>query len=324
MALDDSDVRPGGTGRIVYSSEGDLTPPPEPTSTCLGQWKQRPVNVDKYVDDNLQQEAVNTENCAVLPVLGEAHKSKHAVLTQNVFRHVVRNAAKKGMKVNSEKTSMVCISDSQNYKISSYIYDAEGVRIDSTSTMKVLGWHFSSRPTPDAYLDTMIKRFRERYWTLRHLKHNGFTEKELVTVYTTIVRPVADYMMETYHSMMNDSYDEAVERLQTHALKCIFGPRLSARRLRELAGVSTLRQRRIEHCDKFARKCADSPRFSHWFPPVSGRRSGRNGDEYKEEYARCKRLYNSPLFYMRRRLNGKPGKQYGERNRQYREDWART
>ena len=90
--------------------------------------------------------------------------------------------------------------------------------------------------------------------------------------------------------------------------------------MRELADLTTLRERRIEHCDKFAMKCVDSDRFSHWFPPVTGRRSARNKEEYQEDYARCKRLYDSPLYYMRRRLNGKPGRTYGERNKQYREN----
>ena len=31
-------------------------------------------------------------------------------------------------------------------------------------------------------------------------------------------------------------------------------------------------------------------------------------------------MKDTPLFFMRRRLNGKPGKVYGERNREYREE----
>ena len=99
------------------------------------------------------------ENCPVLNVLGEAHKAKHAVATQNVFRYVVRRAEERGMRVNTSKTNMICVSDSLNYKTSSYIFDADGGRIDSTGHMKVLGWHFSSRPTVDAYVDVIIRRF---------------------------------------------------------------------------------------------------------------------------------------------------------------------
>ena len=186
--------------------------------------------------------------------------------------------------------------------------------------MKVLGWHFSDRPNVTAQVDALKRRFRERYWVLRHLKKNDFTTEDLLKVYTTIVRPVADYMQEVYHSMLTDAQDEEIERLQSHALKCIFGAGTSARKLRELSGIGTLRERRILQCDKFAHKCADSDRFAAWFPRREqlGRRT-RNKDEFLEEFARCDRLANSPLFYMRRRLNGKPGRTYGKRNEEYRQ-----
>ena len=72
-------------------------------------------------------------------------------------------------------------------------------------------------------------------------------------------------------------------------------------------------------CGKFAAKAAANPRFEFWFPPRVVR-SGRRGKEFHEFPARTDRLFNSPLYYYRRRLNGKPGKTYGERNRRYRED----
>ena len=214
---------------------------------------------------------------------------------------------------------MVCISDSLSFKPCAYILDREGERIESGEKMRVLGWHFSNKPSPDAQIETLKKRFRERIWILRHLRHNGFSEQELVSVYKSIVRPVADFMQEVYHSMINDGQDEALERLQVHALRSIFGARISGRWLRGLADLSTLRERRIIQTDKFARKCAQNVRFSSWFPKNTARKI-RNSEEFEEEYARCDRLKNSPIFYMCRRLNGKEGRSYGSRNKQYREE----
>ena len=190
--------------------------------------------------------------------------------------------------------------------------------IRSKDKLKILGFHFSDKPTPTAYIEVLTRRFRQRYWILRHLKHSGFSQEDLVKVYTSIIRPVADYMCEVYHSMINDRQDECIERLQNHALKCIYGTQFSGRRLREMAGLTTLRDRRIEATDKFASKCADSDRFYEWFPEVERQRTTRNRDTYVEQYARCDRLYYSPLYYMRRRLNGKQGKTYGKRNEEFR------
>ena len=132
--------------------------------------------------------------------------------------------------------------------------------------MKVLGWHFSSSPNATAYIEVLKRRFRERYCVLRHLKRNLFSTEDLIKVYTSIVRPVADYMMIVYHSMITDSQDEALERFQTHALKCIFGPRLSGWRMRQMIDLPTLRERQIEAVDKFAHKCADSWRRGPGLP----------------------------------------------------------
>ena len=140
-------------------------------------------------------------------------------------------------------------------------------------------------------------------------------------MYRTSIRATADYCQVVYHSLITDEQDQIIERLQSKALKCIYGPKIPYAKMREMAEVTTLRQRRMEACDRFAQKCADSPRFSKWFPKNVSRRSGRgNPDIYLEEFARCDRLKNSPIFYFRRRLNGKPGRTYGERNRKYRDE----
>lgn len=150
-------------------------------------------------------------------------------------------------------------------------------------------------------------------------KKSGFNKAELVKVYTTIIRPVLDYGCVVYHSSLTDEQDEALERLQDHALKCIFGPGASARSLRREAGISTLRDRRIEVADKFADKLVTHPRFEEVFPLKEARASRRGTPEtYLEYQARCDRLKNSPFHYYRRRLNGKPGKNYGIRNSEYR------
>ena len=117
--------------------------------------------------------------------------------------------------------------------------------------------------------------------------------------------------------MLNDEQDQIIERLQARALKNIYGYKDSYAIMRQKAGVTTHRARRIELCDKFARKALGNPRFD-WFPPRTAR-SGRRGDAYKESQARTDRLYYSPIFYYRRRLNGKEGRTYGLRNKKYRE-----
>ena len=117
--------------------------------------------------------------------------------------------------------------------------------------------------------------------------------------------------------------DEQLDRMQNHALRCIYGHGLSGRKLRALAGVTTLRARRIAHCDSFAAKCSNDPRYKHLFPRREQQRRTRSslgGEQFLETFARCERLRDSPVHFFRRRLNGKEGKVYGQRYREFRED----
>ena len=122
--------------------------------------------------------------------------------------------------------------------------------------------------------------------------------------------------------MITDGQDEAIEQLQMLALRFIYGSRLSGRSMRQMADLQTLRKRRIECCNHFDAKCVASPRFEGCLPRRSGGRITRRKEELMEEYATCDRLFNSPLFYMRRRLNGKPGRKYGQRYSEYRESYG--
>ena len=141
--------------------------------------------------------------------------------------------------------------------------------------------------------------------------------------YKTMILPVADYCDVIYHSVMTDELDEELDRAQNHALKCIFGHDKSGRKLRQLAGITTLREQRVAHCDAFATKCSTDPRYSHLFPrrnPQRRTRSSLGGEPFLETFARCDRLRDSPVHFFRRRLNGNAGKNYGQRYKEYRED----
>ena len=203
-----------------------------------------------------------------------------------------------------------------------FILDSDGNKLYSGSGLKMLGFHFGQKPTVTKHIEILRRHFRQRTWVLNHLRHAGFNSEELAKVYRSMVRPVADYMSVIYHSTLSDRQDEEVERMQSQALKMIYGRDMKYSEMWKRAGVTTLWDRRIEACDSFASKCLNT-RFSEWFPLLdSGRcstRSSSSAKTYLEKFARCDRLKNSPLYYMPRRLNGKPGKRYGDRNREYRD-----
>ena len=305
--------------KISYSDEGEVSIAEEKNRKKTGlRWKtRRPRNL-KYVDDSMLLAEINMDSADHIGVVdGRLFKCKHDLQTQNLFHRIVSRAESWGMVVNKKKTAILCISDSQTYKASSRFVDAEGEALRSGHKMKVLGFHLDSRPSVHAHIAALQIRMWETAWVLRHLKIAGFNEAELATVYRTVVRPVLDYCAVVYHPMLTDEQDQIVECLQARALKNIYGYKDSYSTMREEAGITTHRARRIELCDKFAERATALGRFG-WFPERTGR-SGCHGETYQEFPARTDRLFNSPLYYYRRRLNGKDGKTYGERNRKYRD-----
>lgn len=170
--------------------------------------------------------------------------------------------------------------------------------------MKALGVRFSCRADWKAQVEHVKKSFRSRLWTLRNLKKSGFSTEELLTVYKTMLHPIVEYACVVFHSRLTDDQDQQLELLQNQALKCIYGPYISARKMRAMAALPTLRERRVSLCDKFANKSLANPRFAHWFPEKRSRtsiRNGKNSESFREDKTRCDRLFYSPLFYYRRR-----------------------
>ena len=305
--------------RINYSDEGDVLILPEVNKKKTGlRWRALDPRTLKFVDDGMTLTKVCMDSVPSVQTASGAVRDKHDALTQNLFRRVVAKAESRGMVVNKRKTKILCVSDAQTYTAATHFFDADDERLGSGKTMKILGFHMDSRPSVHAHVRALGARMREKYWVLRHLGRAGFTQEELARVYCTVVRPVLDYCAVVYHPMLNDEQDQAVERLQAQALKCIYGYKDSYATMREKAGITTHRARRIALCDKFASKAMGNPRFASWFL-VRTARSRRRGDEYQELNARTDRLFNSPLYYFRRRLNGKEGKAYGQRNKKYRE-----
>ena len=173
---------PGGkkkkARRIDYTNELDMTVPDEMNHWTEAKWNTALAELLCYIDDGFGLSKVNFENSVGFVVSGQKYRLKHAVQAQKVFRHVVRRAEEIGMVVNSKKTAMMCTSGAMDYAAEAYILDADGQRINCGDSIKALGFYFS--PDLTVQVDKMSRRFRQRYWTLRNLKRNGFSEEELV------------------------------------------------------------------------------------------------------------------------------------------------
>ena len=121
----------------------------------------------------------------------------------------------------------------------------------------------------------------------------------------SLVLPVLDYTSVVYHSMLTVTQEQQLEHLQKLALKIIYGMfEANYEDLLAKAGIPTLKQRRLGFVDGFISKALKHPVYSSWFQEKQFVHYDlRRELIYEENYARTKRLFQSPLFYFRRRLN---------------------
>ena len=280
--------------------------PREPTERDyrhLPAWQPAPLYVLKYVDDNVIIEKLNFDS---VPTGGDSTRIKHAVRTQNLFQLIVHEAEQRGMKVNGSKTKALLVSELKSYLPRSFFVDNNNEQVKAGESMQILGFSFSSDPGMGAQVESIRRKFYARKWILHHLGHAGFSKQDLLKVYRSVILPIHDYCSCVYNSSLTQNQVSALERLQAQALKSIFGYEHSYRSLLESTGLSTLQARRDARQLKFARKCLLNPRFKAWFPLQPIERQTRNTRRplvYQETHARTNRLYNSPIFHMRRMLN---------------------
>lgn len=206
------------------------------------------------------------------------------------------------MRVNPKKTQLLCIS-ATNHTCNAYIKDG-GDTIIGGDTLKILGFTFNRSPTVEAQVHQMITKFRTRLWTLRYLRTSGMGVDDLLAAYLVFLRPLLEYAAPALHLQLTKEQTGQLELQQSRALKIVFGFGNSYRSALEKSGLTTLEERRRDLTDRFAEKLQASPRFGYLFPERKDfQRRARMGKRFREDHAKTSRLFNSPIFYMRRRLN---------------------
>ena len=100
--------------------------PGEPSPRTSAVWKAAPIGVFKYVDDGLQIQKVNMETAVAFERGGNKFRTKHAIPSQNLYQYIVGRAKSIGMKVNHEKTKLMCLSDAFSFRPEATIEDCDG------------------------------------------------------------------------------------------------------------------------------------------------------------------------------------------------------
>ena len=268
-------------------------------------WEDSEPDIYIYIDDANAVEKVQIPGSITTISQHKQLVRIHASQSEELFNTVSIRASGINMKVNNDKTQLLCISSNYTSETSSYIR-AGSQKITSGQGLKILGFKFGSRPTVRDHVDFMLDKARKKLWTVRHLKKNGMESEDLIKIFNSVIRPTLEYACPTYHPMLNNEMTAEIERVQKQACKIIYGFDCDYERLINNNKIETLASRREKLTLNFAEKTQKNPRFAHWFPlrTHEGPELRRNL-KVEETYARTERLRRSPVHYMRRALNKK-------------------
>ena len=172
---------------------------------------------------------------------------------------------------------------------------------------EIIGFCFQQKkPNVHAQVENLIEKAAGRSFVLRHLLSINCDKSKLSNVYCSIVRSVLEYCSAVYSPMLTKCQLNRLKNIQKRCLRSIYGFKHDYEMLLQESGLRTLEERRELATVKFARKAAVNPQFKQWFLLNKNRSTGRMSKTYKEKHASSDRLYNSPLFKMRRLLNNTP------------------
>ncbi|KAI8521548.1 hypothetical protein Bbelb_013020 [Branchiostoma belcheri] len=152
----------------------------------------------------------------------------------------------------------------------------------------------------ETQVNKMIGKANGRLFFLRKLKHFNLPTGDLVTIYTSFVRPVLEYCAPVWHPGLTCAQSDKLEAVQRRAVRTILGRRFTSyEQGRTDLNLPLLSDRRQKLCLKFGTHLeSHTPSM---LPPKGSDyhdRTTRNRDKYRPIKCRTERLRNSPIAYI--------------------------
>ena len=80
---------------------------------------------------------------------------------------------------------MVCITSSNSMKVNTFIRKSgSGNKVLPSDGIKILGFHFSNRPSVDKHIEETLLKGKKRLWLLINLKRAHASTGDLLDCYT--------------------------------------------------------------------------------------------------------------------------------------------
>ena len=202
------------------------------------------------------------------------------------------------MQLNTEKSKYMVVNYTTNWQFSTRL-SIENKYLDQIKETKLLGVWLTDDLKWEKNTRELTKNAYARMTILRRLHEFNIPIEDLICIYVLFIRSRVEYSAIVWHSSLTQGEEIELERVQKVALRLIlkedYGDYESALRKTNL---KTLKSRRKDLCEQFAKKCVKSEHSKDLFPLNSGKH-----EKYHVTFARTDRFKNSAIPYMQRLLN---------------------
>ena len=175
--------------------------------------------------------------------------------------------------------------------------------IEQVNSTKILGLVLSSDLTWNNHVDFMVKKANKRLFLLTLLKRANVSMEDMITIFTSIVRPVLEYACVVWHSSLPEYLHNDIEGVQKRALIIICGLNSYKRNL-EISELTTLRERRHKLCYHFFQDMNKPEHKLHHLLPQerTANYDLRHSNRLEVPFCRTNRYMNSFLPWALRNL----------------------
>ncbi|KAI8493073.1 hypothetical protein Bbelb_290770 [Branchiostoma belcheri] len=150
------------------------------------------------------------------------------------------------------------------------------IEVHQVKVLRVLGVIFQADLKWNSHVDSVCTKAYQRLYFLRKLKHFHLTTDDLLTVYTSYIRPILEYAAPVCHSGLPNKLNDRIEEVQRRALRVILGAEYTSYAAAcSHLGLPTLSSRRRTLTETFAKSLLHSGQLQHILPPTRGTVSGQ-------------------------------------------------
>ena len=152
------------------------------------KFREKTIKTVKFVDDQLNLNKINMRKAALMVKEGTFFKEVCDKRSKDLLRHVTTRAMDKGMKINEEKTGLMCVSIATSFEARASL-TVGSTTVSGALNLKVLGVTLDSNCTFSSHVDNVVRNLRSKTWALSRLRRAGLSETQLVNAYKVLIRP---------------------------------------------------------------------------------------------------------------------------------------